>query len=99
MYGYQAPQQQYSQAPAYGHGRGSRHAQQHQYGPPQGADPQLWQLFSGADTDHSGAISASELQNALVNRNYRIHCSRYSYELLIALFLLQAIGRVNRFSI
>ncbi len=36
-------------------------------GPPPGADPQLWQWFSSVDTDRSGAITANELQSALVN--------------------------------
>jgi hypothetical protein len=68
MYGYQQPQH-YSQAPGYAHhSGGSRQGQLH--GPPSGADPHLWQLFSGADLDRSGAISVAELQNALVNRKY-----------------------------
>jgi len=74
MYGYQS-QQPYGQSPqaAYGYG-GSRHGghhQHHQYGPPAGADLQLWQLFSTADTDRSGAITASELQGALVNNDWQ----------------------------
>ncbi|KAH9946224.1 EF-hand [Epithele typhae] len=36
-------------------------------GPPPGADPQLWQWFSAVDADRSGAISVTELQQALVN--------------------------------
>jgi hypothetical protein len=36
-------------------------------GPPQGADPQLWQWFTAVDTDRSGSISVNELQAALVN--------------------------------
>jgi hypothetical protein len=71
MYGYQS-QQPYSQSPAYGHGtsrHGGHHQQQH-HGPPAGADLQLWQLFSTADTDRSGAITATELQGALVNREF-----------------------------
>lgn len=38
--------------------------------PPPGADPQLWQWFSAVDTDHSGSITAVELQSALVNGNW-----------------------------
>lgn len=34
---------------------------------PAGADPHLWQVFSAVDTDRSGALSLTELQNALVN--------------------------------
>ncbi|KIJ69605.1 hypothetical protein HYDPIDRAFT_24429 [Hydnomerulius pinastri MD-312] len=41
-----------------------------QQGPPQEADPQLWQWFAAVDTDHSGALSVTELQNALVNGNW-----------------------------
>jgi len=37
---------------------------------PQGSDPQLWQWFSAVDVDRSGAISAPELQQALVNGNW-----------------------------
>ncbi|EIN07732.1 EF-hand [Punctularia strigosozonata HHB-11173 SS5] len=40
------------------------------YGPPPGADPQLWQWFSSVDVDRSGSISVTELQRALVNGNW-----------------------------
>jgi len=40
------------------------------YGPPQGADPQLWQWFNNVDRDHSGSISVDELQSALVNGDW-----------------------------
>jgi hypothetical protein len=43
------------------------HSHHHQQGPPPGADPQLWQWFSAVDLDRSGALSANELQRALVN--------------------------------
>lgn len=39
-------------------------------GPPPGADPQLWAWFSSVDSDRSGAISATELQQALVNGDW-----------------------------
>jgi hypothetical protein len=39
----------------------------HQQGPPAGSDPQLWQWFCAVDTDRSGALSVTELQDALVN--------------------------------
>ncbi|KZS87015.1 EF-hand [Sistotremastrum niveocremeum HHB9708] len=39
-------------------------------GPPPGADPQLWQMFSAVDVDRSGAISAKELQQALINGDW-----------------------------
>ncbi|CCL99156.1 uncharacterized protein FIBRA_01171 [Fibroporia radiculosa] len=38
--------------------------------PPNGADPQLWRWFSAVNTNHSGAISVKELQNALVNGDW-----------------------------
>lgn len=37
---------------------------------PQGADPQLWNWFSAVDFDRSGAITAPELQQALVNGDW-----------------------------
>ncbi|OAX40041.1 EF-hand [Rhizopogon vinicolor AM-OR11-026] len=42
----------------------------YQQGPPAGADPQLWQWFCAVDTDRSGALSVTELQDALVNGNW-----------------------------
>jgi len=38
--------------------------------PPPGADPQLWQWFQTVDLDGSGAISAQELQRALINGDW-----------------------------
>jgi len=38
--------------------------------PPHGADPQLWSWFVSVDHDRSGAISAHELQRALVNGDW-----------------------------
>ncbi|KAF3931016.1 Peflin [Dactylellina cionopaga] len=35
--------------------------------PPPGADPQLWNWFSAVDTDRSGHLTPSEVQNALIN--------------------------------
>jgi hypothetical protein len=47
--------------------------QQQHYGPPQGADPQLWQWFVNVDRDRSGSITVDELQSALVNgEQYRL---------------------------
>jgi len=37
---------------------------------PHGADPQLWNWFSAVDFDRSGAVSATELQQALVNGDW-----------------------------
>ncbi|PAV23132.1 EF-hand [Pyrrhoderma noxium] len=39
-------------------------------GPPPGADPQLWQWFSSVDADRSGAITAQELQQCLINGDW-----------------------------
>ncbi|KAG1867011.1 hypothetical protein C8R48DRAFT_772201 [Suillus tomentosus] len=41
-----------------------------QAGLPPGADPQLWSWFSAVDTDRSGAISAIELERALINGDW-----------------------------
>ena len=59
QYGAPPPQGYYGGAPGYG-----GHAA---HAPPPGADPQLWQWFSAVDVDHSGSISVTELQAALVN--------------------------------
>jgi len=37
---------------------------------PPGADPQLWQWFSTVDNDRSGAITAVELERALINGDW-----------------------------
>jgi len=37
---------------------------------PVGADPQLWQWFTAVDVDGSGAISAQELRQALLNGDW-----------------------------
>jgi len=39
-------------------------------GPPPGADPQLWHWFQSVDIDRSGAITAEELKQALVNGDW-----------------------------
>ncbi|PVF97452.1 EF-hand [Serendipita vermifera] len=39
-------------------------------GPPPGADPKAWELFKAVDADGSNAITATELQQALVNGNW-----------------------------
>ncbi|KJA18142.1 hypothetical protein HYPSUDRAFT_968702 [Hypholoma sublateritium FD-334 SS-4] len=40
------------------------------YGAPPGADPQLWSWFTTVDTDRSGAITAVELERALMNGDW-----------------------------
>ncbi len=77
MYGQSRPQQQYfnpNNAPLSGghhHRSGSHHHGSHpyqpQYGAPPDTDSQLWQFFTSVDTDRSGSIDVTELQNALVN--------------------------------
>ena len=47
--------------PGYGAGYG---------GPPPGVDPTLWNWFLTVDRDRSGQISATELQQALINGNW-----------------------------
>ncbi|CAA7263128.1 unnamed protein product [Cyclocybe aegerita] len=66
-YGAPPPPGGYGGGPTYGGGfappGGAR-------GPPAGADPQLWNWFSTVDTDRSGAITASELERALINGDW-----------------------------
>lgn len=75
-YGYSAP----SAPPSYGHGHGPKPGAYNNSGygggfsapPPSGppADPQLWQWFNTVDADRSGAITAQELERALVNGDW-----------------------------
>lgn len=48
-------------------GRPAGYGYQQQQQAPAGTDPTLWAYFTGVDTDHSGSITANELQQALVN--------------------------------
>ncbi|TFK71076.1 EF-hand [Pluteus cervinus] len=61
------PGGQYGGAPV---GYGGGFAPPPARGPPPGADPQLWNWFSSVDTDRSGAITAPELEKALVNGDW-----------------------------
>ncbi|KAG8973087.1 hypothetical protein FRC05_009095 [Tulasnella sp. 425] len=56
--------------PQRGYGPGGFGAGGGNYGPPPGADPQLWQWFTTVDTDRSGSIAPTELQQALVNGDW-----------------------------
>ncbi|EJD44073.1 EF-hand [Auricularia subglabra TFB-10046 SS5] len=70
QYAYQHQQQQQA-APGYGNSSqfaGGFQAQSR--APPPNADPTLWAWFSAVDVDGSGSISATELQQALVNGNW-----------------------------
>ncbi|KAG1879295.1 hypothetical protein C8R48DRAFT_647521 [Suillus tomentosus] len=53
---------------------------QHQ-GLPAGADPQLWQWFCAVDTDRSGALSVTELQDALVNGKWHSNLAHDEFDL------------------
>lgn len=58
----------YYSEPGYVHRSHSHsHSHHHHHSPPVEADPQLWQYFTAVDTNRSGALSITELQNALVN--------------------------------
>lgn len=65
MNNYHPRHQSYHASPE-GYGGNRAYPGQH-YGPPAGADPQLWQWFSNVDLDRSGSITVTELQSALVN--------------------------------
>jgi len=65
-----APPATYDSSGRYGVGGGLGGNHHHKQGPPAGGDPQLWQWFSAVDVDHSGSISAKELQSALINGNW-----------------------------
>ncbi|KAF8815965.1 EF-hand [Phlegmacium glaucopus] len=54
---------------AYG-GAGGFAAPGGHHGMPPGADPQLWSWFTSVDLDRSGAISAIELERALINGDW-----------------------------
>ncbi|KAG8857116.1 hypothetical protein FRC20_000349 [Serendipita sp. 405] len=62
-------QQQYYPGPP-GGGAPGGFQQRHNPAPPPGADPALWQWFSAVDADRSNHISATELQQALVNGDW-----------------------------
>jgi len=66
-YGAQAPQY----GGAYGGGPGlGTFPSPGGYAMPPGADPQLWNWFTSVDLDRSGAITALELERALINGDW-----------------------------
>jgi len=69
------------------HHHSSSHPRSYSYqpGPPVGADPQLWQWFAAVDTDGSGALSVTELQQALVNGNWS-HFDLDTVKMLVNIF-------------
>ncbi|KAF9235278.1 hypothetical protein BU15DRAFT_78197 [Melanogaster broomeanus] len=61
----------YGGPPAYGGGYGAPGGfASAPRGPPHGADPQLWSWFVAVDHDGSGAITAVELERALINGDW-----------------------------
>jgi Ca2+-binding EF-hand superfamily protein len=67
---------------------------QPQHAPPPGADPQLWQWFTSVDEDHSGSITVTELQSALVNGNW----TRFDLDtvkMLMSIFDTDRSGTIN----
>jgi len=70
-YGYGGPPAYPSHGHGHGHGPGpGGFSSQQTPQPPHGADPQLWSWFVAVDKDRSGAISAHELQKALINGDW-----------------------------
>ncbi|EGO00558.1 hypothetical protein SERLA73DRAFT_178396 [Serpula lacrymans var. lacrymans S7.3] len=68
-------------------------------GPPPGSDPQLWAWFSAVDTDRSGAITAHELEKALINGDWTPF-DLDTVKLLMTLFDVDRSGTIgfNEFS-
>ncbi|BFZ17233.1 hypothetical protein BsWGS_20273 [Bradybaena similaris] len=68
-----SPQQGYGASPQQGYGSQPMSGPPRSYGSagaPPGVDPELWTWFQSVDTDHSGKITATELQQALMNGNW-----------------------------
>jgi len=66
----QGPPGGYGGPPGYGSTPGGFAPQAAAHGPPPGADPLLWNWFTSVDVDRSGAITASELERALINGDW-----------------------------
>ncbi|KAF8635583.1 hypothetical protein AX15_000233 [Amanita polypyramis BW_CC] len=62
--------------------------------PPPGADPQLWNFFVAVDQDRSGAISAVELQRALINGDWTPF-DLDTVKLLMSIFDTNRSGSIN----
>jgi len=77
-YGGAPPPQGYGGAPP-PQGYGGAHQ------PPPGVNPELWQWFQAVDADHSGKITAIELQQALTNGNWS-HFNAETCRLMIGMF-------------
>ncbi|KIJ66094.1 hypothetical protein HYDPIDRAFT_130278 [Hydnomerulius pinastri MD-312] len=92
----------YGGPPGYGSGYGGHpggFAAGAPLGPPHGADPQLWNWFSAVDTDRSGAITATELERALINGDWTPF-DLDTVKLLMSLFDVDRSGTIgfNEFS-
>jgi len=66
----------------------------YQAAPPQGVDPTLWTYFTGVDADHSGSITANELQQALVNGNWT-KFDLDTVKMLMSIFDVDRSGTIN----
>lgn len=88
--GYGQPPQGYGQAPA-GYG-----APQPGWGGgvPPGIDPNVYQWFISVDTDRSGRINMTELQQALVNGNWS-HFNIETCRLMIGMFDRDRSGQIE----
>jgi len=64
------------------------------YGQQPQVDPSVAQWFNSVDTDRSGAISAQELQRALVNGNWS-HFSEEACRMMIEMFDRKRAGTIN----
>ncbi|KAL5493468.1 hypothetical protein EMCRGX_G014657 [Ephydatia muelleri] len=62
--------------------------------PPQGVDPTVYSWFAAVDSDRSGSISATELQQALTNNNWT-HFNAETCRLMIALFDHSNTGKIG----
>ncbi|KZO98312.1 EF-hand [Calocera viscosa TUFC12733] len=62
-------------------------------GAPVGADPQLWQWFTAVDVDQSGAISAQELRQALLNGDWNFDLD--TVKMLMTLFDVDRSGTIT----
>ncbi|THV07904.1 EF-hand [Dendrothele bispora CBS 962.96] len=76
------------------HHRPSSYRQSYSSGPPPGADPALWQYFSNVDVDHSGSITAHELQRALINGDWT-NFDLDTVKMLMSIFDVDRNGTIN----
>lgn len=85
----------YQQSPAApGYNQQRPMAPAYNQGPPQGVDPTLWGWFQAVDQDKSGAITAQELQRALLNNNWS-HFNGETCRLMIGMFDKNRSGTID----